>query len=148
MVKLDAIKNCVNSGNDQWQQTHIDQLWELVYYAPYVDYITMTKDNKGYVIFGTAPSDAGLLSFRVTVRASLLFGFTMTKEEFLRPSRETIKSYNAMVREYHSEYCIDDPYCECNFVTSDDLDCFLDIIAEWLSDNVPSNLYGNKNNAE
>ena len=144
MVKLDAIKNCVNSGNDQWQQTHIDQLWELVHYAPYVDYVTSTKDGKGYVIFGTVPSEAGMLTFRATVRASLSFGFTLGGGKFLRPSRETINSHNAMVREYHSEYCDhDDLDCECNQIGQGDLECFLDMIAEWLRDNVPAQLWGN-----
>ena len=144
MVKLDAIKNCIQSGNEDWKDTHVSQLWELINVAPYIDYVTMTKDNKGYVIFGTMPSGAGMLTFKATVRASLLFGFVMTKETFLRSSRDTIKEHNRLVRESHKEYCIDDYGCDCNQIGQDDLDCFLDMIAEWLRDHVPSNLRGVK----
>ena len=146
MVKLDAIKNCIASGNDQWKDSHIDQLWELLYRAPYIDYVTLTRDKEGYVIFGTVPSEAGMLTFRATVRASLSFGFTLGGGKFLRPSQETIKSYNAMVREYHNEYCDhDDLDCECSEIGQDDLGCYLDMIADWLRDNVPAQLCGAKN---
>ena len=145
-IKLDAIKNCIQSGNDQWQQSHIDQLWELLYQAPYIDYVTSTKDNKGYTLFGTMPSDAGQLAFKATVRASLLSGFVMVNEKFLLTAKDDIRSHNAMVRESHKEYCGNDPGCECYYIGQDDLDITLDMIADWLRCEVPVNLYGVKNN--